>query len=133
MQFTLRTTKREEMIDITKQIQTMISRYSVKDGLVNIFIPHTTAAITINENCDENVKEDLLDYLKKQVPQNSWKHDKVDGNGDAHIKTSIMTPNITIPIQHNRLLLGKWQGILFCEFNGPKDRTIFVNVFSSFS
>ncbi len=127
MQFNLKTTKREEIINITSQIQALVSRHSIKEGLCNIFIPHATAAVTINENCDEKVCEDFLEYLRKQIPKNCWKHDVVDGNGDAHVKASIIKPSITIPIQHNRLMLGKWQGIMFCEFNGPRDRTIIVN------
>jgi thiamine phosphate synthase YjbQ (UPF0047 family) len=146
MQFTLKTTKREEIINITQPVQSIVSRHSIKEGLCNIFIPHATAAITtmenvehfrgaekedsfssINENCDEKVCEDFLEALRKIAPRNAWKHDSVDGNGDAHVKAAIIKPNITIPIQNNRLLLGRWQGIMFCEFDGPRDRTIIVN------
>jgi secondary thiamine-phosphate synthase enzyme len=128
MQFTIKTTKREEIIDITSQVQTIVSRFSVREGTCNVFIPHATAAVTINENCDEKVNEDFLEALGKIAPQGAWKHDKVDGNGDAHVKAAIIKPNITIPIQNNRLLLGRWQGIMFCEFDGPKERTVIVNV-----
>ncbi len=132
MQFTVKTNKREEIIDITQKVQALVSLYSIKEGLCNIFTPHATASITINENCDEKVNEDFLEYLRKQIPKNIWKHDVVDGNGDAHIKASIIKPNLTIPIQNNRLLLGKWQAIMFCEFDGPRDRTILVNCLKSF-
>ena len=127
MQFVIKTQKREEVIDITKQIQALVSRYSLKEGLCNIFIPHATAAVTINENCDEKVNEDFLEAMRKIAPKGVWKHDSVDGNGDSHIKASLIGPSITIPIQNNRLLLGRWQGIMFCEFDGPRERTILVN------
>ena len=127
MQFTLKTTKREEIIDITKQVQSIISRYSIKEGICNVFAPHTSAAVTTMENCDERIKEDLLEALKKIAPEGQWKHDPEDGNGDSHIKAAIIKPSITIPIQNNRLLLGRWQGIMFCEFDGPRDRTVIVN------
>lgn len=127
MQFIIHTKKREEIIDITTQVQSLVSRYSFKEGLANIFVPHATAAVTINENCDERVNEDLLEALRKIAPKGQWKHDACDGNGDAHIKSSIIKPSITIPIRDNRLMLGKWQGIMFCEFDGPRERTIIVN------
>lgn len=127
MQFIIKTAKREEIIDVTQQVQALVYRYSIKEGLCNIFTPHATAAITINENCDEKVNEDFLNALEKIAPKGQWKHDSVDGNGDAHIKSSIIKPSITIPIQNNRLILGKWQGIMFCEFDGPRERTIIVN------
>lgn len=131
MQFILKTEKREEIIDITKQIRALVYRYSIKEGICHIFIPHATAAVTINENCDKKVNEDFLNVLEKIASKGQWKHDLVDGNGDAHIKASIIGPSISIPVQNNRLLLGKWQGIMFCEFDGPKERTIFVNCLRS--
>ncbi len=131
MQFMIKTTKREEVIDITPQVQALASRYSLKEGLCNVFVPHATAAVTINENCDEKVNEDFLEALRKQIPKGQWKHDSCDGNGDAHIKASIIKPSITIPIQNNRLLLGRWQGIMFCEFDGPRERIIIVNCLRS--
>ena len=127
MQFTLKTTKREEIIDITQQVQALVSRYAIKEGLCNVFTAHATAAITINENCDEKVCEDFLEALRKIAPKGQWKHDSVDGNGDSHIKAAIIKPSVTIPIQNNRLMLGRWQGIMFCEFDGPRDRTVIVN------
>lgn len=146
MQFTIKTNKREEVINITREVQTMVSRYSVKEGLCHVFIPHATAAITINENSDKQVCEDFLESLKKIAPKGQWKHDKnkeifgmsktqsvlqhdsCDGNGDAHIKSALIGPSISVPIQNNRLLLGRWQGIMFCEFDGPRERTILVSI-----
>jgi secondary thiamine-phosphate synthase enzyme len=83
--------------------------------------------VTINENCDDRVCEDFLEALRKIAPRGQWKHDSCDGNGDSHIKSAIVGASITIPVQNNRLLLGKWQGIMFCEFDGPKERTVIVN------
>lgn len=127
MQFTIKTTKREEIIDITQQVQALVSRYSLKEGNANIFVPHATAAVTINENCDDRVCEDFIEALRKIAQRGQWKHDSCDGNGDSHIKSAIVGASITIPVQNNRLLLGKWQGIMFCEFDGPKERTVIVN------
>jgi secondary thiamine-phosphate synthase enzyme len=131
MQFTIKTSKREEIIDITSQIQAIVSRYAVKEGLVNVFTQHTTTAITINENSDENVCLDILESLRKIAPKGQWKHDSCDGNGDAHIKSSLIGSSVTIPIQNNRLMLGRWQAILFCELDGPRERTIIVNVLNT--
>jgi secondary thiamine-phosphate synthase enzyme len=128
MQFVIPTHKREELIDITNRVQLLISRYSIKEGLANIFVPHATAAITVNENADPDALEDFLKAMGKIAPEGIWKHDKVDENGDAHIKAAIIKPDITIPIQNNRLMLGKWQSIFLCEFDGPRERTVIVNV-----
>ena len=105
----------------------MASRYSLKEGIANIFVPHATAALTINENSDPRVCEDFLEAMKKIAPKGSWKHDVEDGNGDAHIKAALVGPSLSIPVQNNRLMLGRWQGVMLCEFDGPKERTIIVN------
>jgi secondary thiamine-phosphate synthase enzyme len=132
MQFIIKTSKKEEIIDITRQVQEMVSRYSIKEGIATVFVPHATAALTINENSDKAVCEDFLEAMSKIAPKGSWKHDAIDGNGDSHIKAAIIGPNLSIPIQNNRLMLGRWQGIMLCEFDGPRDRTVIVACTKSF-
>ncbi|MFH1210281.1 MAG: secondary thiamine-phosphate synthase enzyme YjbQ [archaeon] len=120
----IRTTKREELIDITKEVEKIVK--DIKEGIVFLYVPHATAGITINENDDPNVNEDILEFLRKQVPKGKWKHDQIDGNGDAHIKSSIMGVDLTIPIKDGKLQLGRWQAISLCEFDGPRERTIII-------
>ncbi len=127
MQFTIKTSDREEIIDITREVQAMVSRYSIREGIASIFVPHATAALTINENSDAKVCKDILNYLRNQIPKGRWLHDQEDGNGDAHVKAALIGPSLSIPIQNNRLMLGRWQGIMLCEFDGPRDRTVIVN------
>ncbi len=127
MQFVIKTSEREQVLDITREVQAIVSRYSLKEGLANVFVPHATAALTINENSDSKVSGDFLNYLKNQIPKGKWLHDEVDGNGDSHVKAALIGPSLSIPVQNNRLMLGRWQGIMLCEFDGPKDRTVIVN------
>ncbi len=127
MQFVIKTSSREQVVNITLEVQAMVSRYSLKEGLANIFVPHATAALTINENSDSRVCDDFLETMKKIAPKGSWKHDEEDGNGDSHIKAAVIGPSLSIPVQNNRLMLGRWQGIMLCEFDGPRERTVIVN------
>ncbi len=125
----LSTKKKQELIDITSQVNSIIKKSKVKNGLCNIFAAHATAAIVINENWDPNICLDLIDSLNKLIPSGIWRHDKVDGNADAHIKAAILGPQETIPIKNGELELGRWQACMFCELDGPRnDRKIIVTI-----
>ncbi len=112
---------RNELIDITDQVKRFIAEQKLKDGFVTIFVPHTTAAVTINENADPDVKTDLLFSLDKISPiHREFKH--LEGNSDAHVKTSLIGNHELIPVINGTIILGVWQGIYFCEFDGPRTR-----------
>jgi len=120
----IRSTKREELIDITKKVEELVK--GIKEGIVFLYVPHATAGITINENYDPNVNEDILEFLRRLIPAGKWKHDKVDNNADAHIKSSIIGVSQAVPVKEGKLLLGRWQSISLCEFDGPRERTIIL-------
>lgn len=116
-----------EFIDITSDIQKVVSESKVKSGFCEIFIPHTTAAITINENADPSVKRDILMELNKLIPfEDNYHHS--EGNSAAHIKSSLVGCSLTVILEENRLQLGTWQGIYFCEFDGPRQRKVWVKI-----
>lgn len=123
----VKTNKRNELLDITNDVSNLVSKEKIETGLVNIFVPHTTAAITINENTDDDVKDDFIKGLNKAIPNlDSFRH--YEGNSDAHIKSSIVGVSQTIIIESNKLVLGTWQGIYFCEFDGPRNRKVYVKI-----
>ncbi|MBW2976313.1 secondary thiamine-phosphate synthase enzyme YjbQ [Candidatus Woesearchaeota archaeon] len=125
----LSTSKKQELIDITKEVDAIVRKSKVNEGLCNIFAMHATAAIVINENYDPNVCLDLIDSLNGLIPKGKWKHDKVDGNADAHIKSAILGPSENVPIKDGKLQLGQWQSLMFAELDGPRsNRKIVVNV-----
>ncbi|MBI2101959.1 YjbQ family protein [Candidatus Woesearchaeota archaeon] len=125
----LSTSKKQELIDITPRISSIIKKSKVESGICNVFAAHATAAIIINENYDPNICLDLLDALDKLVPSGVWRHDRIDGNADSHIKSAILGPSETIPIRNNKLDLGRWQAVQFCELDGPRhDRKIIVTI-----
>ena len=116
-----------QSIDITHNLNNLIKEKDIKDGVICIFVPHTTAGIVINEHADPSVQEDILSHLKKLVPRSSeYKH--LEGNADAHIKASIVNTSTLVLVSTGKLLLGTWQGILFLEFDGPRSRKIWVKV-----
>ena len=123
MEFEIKTDKREELIDITKIIEDKIK---INNGLLNLFIPHATAGVTINENADSNLPKDITDFLNKLVSKGNWKHDRIDNNADSHIKASLIGSSVSIPIKDGKLVLGRWQDIFFCEFDGPRKRKIIL-------
>ena len=126
-EFHLSTSKKQELIDITDTINSIIKKSKIKEGACNVFAAHATAAIIINENYDPNICLDLLDALNKLIPAGIWRHDKIDGNADAHIKSAILGPSETIPIKDGRLYLGQWQSCMFAELDGPRqNRKIIV-------
>lgn len=123
----IKTQKQIELIDITRQINDVIAKSGVQNGICIIFVPHTTAGVTINENADSDVVRDIIESINKTVPFDSdYKH--IEGNSPAHIKASLFGPDLTIIIEKGTILLGVWQGIYFCEFDGPRNRKLFVKV-----
>jgi len=119
--------KRVELIDITSQVQNIVKRSGIKEGVCYVYVPHTTAAVTINENADPNVINDIQNYLNKLVPfDGPYSH--AEGNSDAHIKTSLVGCSKIIVVTNGGLLLGTWQGIFFCEFDGPRNRKVHIKV-----
>jgi secondary thiamine-phosphate synthase enzyme len=122
-QFTLQTSKRNEFIDITARIQDMIEE--VSEGVITVYSPHTTTAVTINENADPDVPRDILKKLEQLVPQrDNFSH--MEGNSDAHIKASLFGSSVRVIIKNGQLLLGTWQSIFFCEFDGPRTRNFYL-------
>lgn len=123
--FNVPTKERAHFVDITSQVQTAVADTGLKDGAVIVFVPHTTAGITINENADPTVQRDILTHLDKLVPQSGdYRH--AEGNSPAHIKASLMGSSVTVLVSGGRLELGTWQGIYFCEFDGPRNRKVWV-------
>lgn len=115
------------MIDITQEVRRIVRESGILKGLCHLYVPHTTASVTINENSDPNVKLDILAQLEKSVPTTgSYLH--AEGNAAAHIKASLVGPSQTIFIENGKLVLGTWQAIFFCEFDGPRSRTVLVKV-----
>lgn len=121
----IKTQAKQEIIDITERIERAVRDASLQDGVCTVFVPHTTAAITINENADPAVKEDILYALGRVVPT-ALHYRHAEGNAHAHIRASLLGHSVTVPIENGRLALGTWQGILFCEFDGPRQREVWV-------
>jgi secondary thiamine-phosphate synthase enzyme len=126
-QIPIKTRNHIELLDISYDIQKIVSQAEIKSGLCILFVPHTTAAITINENADPDVKRDILMELNKIVPLSDGYH-HMEGNSAAHIKSSMMGFSETIIIEDGQLVLGTWQGIYFCEFDGPRNRQLVVKL-----
>ncbi|NJO17752.1 MAG: YjbQ family protein [Thioploca sp.] len=122
---TLHTSLREELVDITSAIDSIVKEMTIKNGVLSVYAQGATAAIMIQENWDHSVPRDVVHFLQKVIPRGVWLHDQQDGNGDAHLKAGLIGPSETIPIIEGRLGLSTWQGIFFCEFDGPRsERTI---------
>ncbi len=125
MIFTLQTNKKTEMIDITPTIARAISSEGITDGFCFVFVPHTTAAVTINENADPDVPEDLRTILEKIVPwEDGYRH--LEGNSAAHMKTTLVGSSEVIAVEKGKPVLGTWQSIFLCEFDGPRNRKVVV-------
>ena len=127
----VKTPNREILIDISNDIQNVVRNSNIEEGVCRIFIPHTTAGITINENADPSVMKDIINYLSKLIPIGgglgySFKHG--EGNSDAHIKSSIIGPSLDILIHSGRLVLGTWQGCFLAEFDGPRERKVYIQI-----
>ena len=125
---TIRTRTRSEMIDVTRLIEKFVESERVTDGMVIVYVPHTTAAVTINENADPDVKSDMLQKLATLVPKHESYYRHGEGNSDSHVKTSLVGNSVTVLIERGSLVLGQWQGIYFCEFDGPRQREIHIKV-----
>jgi secondary thiamine-phosphate synthase enzyme len=124
---TVKSRTRTELIDITSKIQDMVRSSGIGQGLCMLYVPHTTAAITINESADPSVKDDILMIINQIIPwEAGYRHR--EGNSPAHIKSTIVGPSELIAIENNRLVLGTWQGIFFCEFDGPRTRKVQVRM-----
>ena len=122
----LKTENRDECVDITKEIENIIGVKRISDGVCHIYVPSTTAGIMINEGHDREVVHDLLVHLDKTVPWNADYYGHQEGNSAAHIKSSLIGTSICVIVDHGKLMLGKWQEIFFCEFDGPREREIYV-------
>jgi len=116
----LQTFKREELLDITAAVRHLAKESQIENGLLSVYAQGATAAIMIQENWDSSVPQDVVDLLRKLIPRGVWQHDQQDGNGDAHLKAGLVGPSETIPILDGQLGLSTWQGIFFCEFDGPR-------------
>ncbi len=119
-ELTFSTNQREDLVDITTDIDRVIKESGLESGLCNIYVPHATSGVVVNENADPNLIDDVLGILRKLAPQGTFLHDRIDGNGDAHVKSAIVGPSETIPFNNGRLLLGTWQSVMLCEFDGPR-------------
>jgi secondary thiamine-phosphate synthase enzyme len=124
---TVRTGSHTEFLDLSDQIQAAVQESGVQDGLCHLFVPHTTAAVTINENADPSVRADILMVLNKLISEREpYRHQ--EGNSPAHIKASLIGPQLTLVVSGGRLVLGTWQGIFFCEFDGPRTRRLHLKI-----
>lgn len=125
----VRTGAKTELVDLTGRIQRVVADSGVAEGLCHVFVPHTTAGVTINENADPSVKSDILMVLNKIISDKEpYRHS--EGNSPAHIKASLVGPQLTVMVSQGRLLLGTWQGVFFCEFDGPRTRRVHIKVTS---
>jgi secondary thiamine-phosphate synthase enzyme len=124
----VRSRQRTEVIDLTGEVVRLVSEAGIESGLCSVYVPHATAAVVINENDDPNLCTDLLDALDRLVPHGQWRHDRVDGNGAAHIKAAMLGPSETIPVREGRLLLGTWQAIMLVDLDGPRQRRVIVSL-----
>jgi len=125
---TIKTSARSQMVDVTAQVAECLRQNSVLTGFVNVFVPHTTAGITIQENADPDVQHDLLAKLAVLVPHKESFYRHAEGNSDSHLKASMMGSSVTVQVEDGRLQLGKWQGIYLMEFDGPREREVWIRV-----
>jgi secondary thiamine-phosphate synthase enzyme len=128
--FEVETGSREVFVDITRQVEEEVRKANTQSGVCVVYVPHTTAAVTINENADPTVRQDILMTLRKAVPD-SLPYAHAEGNSPAHVKSSLVGASITIPIEEGRLVLGTWQGVFFCEFDGPRRRQVDIKIIPS--
>lgn len=123
----VKTSKRNEMVDITNDIQKIVDDEKIENGTITVYVPHTTASVTINEGADPSVQRDIIENLKKLIPHSGdYKH--MEGNSDAHIKSSLIGPSETIIVENGKLVLGTWQHVFFYEGDGPRTRKVYVDI-----
>lgn len=127
MEIPIKTSSKNEIIDITANAEAFIEKSKVKEGICNIFCPHTTAGLIINENADPSVKDDILMKLNKIVSEDS-DYTHTEGNSSAHVKSSLVGVSLNVPVHNGKLLLGTWQGLFFAEFDGPRNRKVVVSI-----
>jgi len=130
-EFRVKTRNREELIDITDEIQTIVRTSEMKEGICRVFVPHTTTGVTINENADPSVMKDIINYFSKMVPKGGglgYRFRHMEGNSDAHVKCTLTGQSIELLIHDGRLMLGTWQGCFLAEFDGPRNRKVYVQV-----
>jgi secondary thiamine-phosphate synthase enzyme len=126
--FTVRTQTRNELVEITAEVRDAVRAAGVRAGFCVVYCPHTTAAVTVQENADPDVVRDMLLWLNASVPKDVPGFRHAEGNSDSHIKASLVGPSVTIPIDAGDLVFGTWQGVYFCEFDGPRSRNVMVQV-----
>lgn len=126
------THKKEELIDLTSQVKKAVLDSGANKGTCFVYVPHTTAAVTINENADPSVRSDILMTLKNTVPD-SLPYTHSEGNSPAHVKSSLIGPSVSILIEENQAVLGTWQGVFFCEFDGPRNRKVYIEIHPHYS
>jgi secondary thiamine-phosphate synthase enzyme len=124
--FQIQTRQRNELVEITAQVRRAAQRRGVGQGVCVVYCPHTTAALTINENADPDVAHDILAYLSRTVPQHQPDFRHNEDNSDSHIKATLVGPSVTVLVENGDLVLGRWQGVFFCEFDGPRTRIVHV-------
>ena len=122
----VRSTKREQLVEFTDEVRTRLEGAAASEGLCVLYVQHTTAGLTINENADPDVRHDMLHALRTLIPQHGMNFNHGEENSDAHIKASLMGASVTVPFQDGELLLGRWQGIFLCEFDGPRERKVIM-------
>jgi len=127
-EFMVRTQRMQDMVDITRPVADAVRQSGVADGICLVYVPHATAAVVINENADPNVCEDILEALGQLIPEGRWRHDRIDSNAAAHIKATILGPSETVPVRDGRLRLGTWQSLMLVELDGPRERSVIVEV-----
>ena len=124
----VKTRQRSEIVDVTDAVRRLVKQHNVRDGMAICYVPHTTAAVTINENYDPDVKHDMLKKLDELIPKSESYYQHDEGNSDSHVKTSLVGNSATVLIERGDLVLGRWQGIYFCEFDGPREREMYVKL-----
>ena len=124
----VRSRQREELVEITDDVQQKLTSSDVKDGIVVLYVQHTTAGLTVNENADPDVPRDMLHLFRTLIPQHGMGFKHGEENSDAHIKATLVGSSVTVPFQEGKLLLGRWQGIFLCEFDGGRERQVIMVV-----
>src|SRR5437870_6818970 len=124
----IRSHQREELVEFTDKVQEKLKESEAKEGVVVLYVQHTTAGLTVNENADPDVPRDMLHALRTLIPQHGMGFKHGEQNSDAHIKASLVGPSVTVPFADGRLLLGRWQGIFLCEFDGPRSREVVLSI-----
>jgi len=130
MEFSVRTSKRSEFINITPEVNGLLKESGIKSGLCVVFVPHTTAAVTVNEGADPDVVRDIIMEMDKRIPWNDGYHHS-EGNSAAHIKASLIGSSESFLVENGRVCLGTWQKIYFCEFDGPRSRRVWLRIFGA--